>query len=84
MEFDKYQNDSNRKKHGIDFFQAQVLWEGPERLEVPAGTEKEKRFILIGKINQKHWSAVFTLRNNKTRIISVGRSRSQEVTAFES
>ena len=84
FEFDERKSESNHEKQGIDFVQAQALWEDPDRLEVPARTKEEKRFILIGKINQKHWSAVFTLRNDKTRIISVRRSRIQEVVAYES
>lgn len=84
FEFDERKSESNRGKHGIDFIQTQALWEDPDRLEVPARIEEEKRFILIGKIDQKHWSAVFTLRNDKTRIILVRRSRIQEVVAYES
>ncbi|MCK5199365.1 MAG: BrnT family toxin [Spirochaetales bacterium] len=51
FEFDERKSESNRGKHGIDFIQAQALWEDPDRLEVPARIEEEKRFILIGKIN---------------------------------
>ncbi len=84
FEFDERKSISNQEKHGINFIQAQVLWEDPDRLEVPARTKEEKRFILIGKVDQKFWTAVFTLRNDKTRIISVRRSRKQEVKAYES
>ena len=84
FEFDKRKSESNREKHGIDFVQAQALWEDPDRLEVPVRTKEEKRFILIGKIDQKFWSVVFTFHNDKIRIISVPRSRIQEVEAYES
>ena len=83
FEFDKGKSSINLEKHGIDFYQAQILWTDPDRLEVPTKSVEEERFILIGKINQKHWSAVFTLRNGKTRIISVRRSRKQEVDEYE-
>ena len=84
FEFDKNKSESNHEKHGIDFVQAQALWEDSDRLEVPARTREEKRFILIGKIGLKYWTAVFTFRNDKIRIISVRRSRKQEVEAYES
>ena len=84
FEFDKQKSKSNFKKHGIDFLQAQILWEDSDRLEVPARLESEKRWILIGKIGSKHWSAIFTIRSNKIRIISVRRSRKEEVEIYES
>ncbi|MFB3115058.1 MAG: BrnT family toxin, partial [Nitrospirales bacterium] len=59
-------------------------WDDPDRLEVPARTQQEKRLVLIGKIADSSWSAVFTLRGEKTRIISVRRARKQEVEAYES
>ncbi len=83
FEFDESKNNSNRIKHGIDFAQAQDIWDDPDRLEIPAKTSEEKRYILIGKIDQKLWTAVFTLRKEKIRIISVRRSRKQEVIAYE-
>ena len=84
FEFGTRKSASNRKKHGIDFVEAQVLWDDPHRLEVPAKTQPEKRLVLIGEIAGLYWSAVFTLRMEKARIISVRRARKQEVEAYES
>jgi uncharacterized DUF497 family protein len=84
FEFDNDKSSKNRKKHGIDFFQAQLLWEDPDRVVIPARTTDEPRYLLIGKINEKCWSAVFTHRNDKLRIISVRRSRIEEVDIYES
>lgn len=83
FEFDPEKSEANRRKHGIDFVEAQALWEDPDRLQVPARTEGEPRFMLIGKIGGKHWSAIFTPRRNSTRIISVRRSRGKEVQRYE-
>lgn len=85
MEFDFNPNksESNKSKHGIDFIEAQSLWKDSERLQVPARTEGEARFMLIGKIKTKHWSAIFTPRGETIRIISVRRSREKEVEAYE-
>ena len=70
FEFDEIKSQSNKEKHGIDFVEAQELWEAPERLEIPARTEDEPRYLVIGKIGDKHWSAVITYRNEKIRMIS--------------
>ncbi len=84
-EFDVTKSESNKEKHGIDFVEAQALWSDPDLLEIPAkNVEDENRYLLIGKIGQKHWSAVITYRNDSVRIISVRRSRGKEVNYYES
>ena len=84
FEFDDLKSKSNFKKHGIDFIAAQALWDDSNLLAIPAKTLDEPRFLTIGKINQKHWSAIITYRNGKIRLISVRRSRAEEVTLYES
>ena len=84
FEFDEAKSRSNHKKHGIDFVEAQALWDDPNVLEVPARTEDEPRFLVIGLIAGKHWSAVVTYRKEAIRIISVRRSRQEEVAIYES
>jgi len=83
LDFDPKKSASNKRKHGLDFVEAQELWDDPDRLEVPARVENEKRVMLIGRIRGKHWSAIFTERGRKTRIISVRRSRKSEVDIYE-
>ena len=84
LEFDAAKSASNFSKHGIDFVAAQRLWEDPDLLEVPARTSDEARFLLTGRIGAKHWSAVVTYRDQCMRLISVRRSRPEEVTLYES
>ena len=84
FEFDAAKSASNFSKHGIDFVAAQRLWEDPDLLEIPARTSDEARFLLIGRIGAKHWSAVVTYRDQCMRLISVRRSRPEEVTLYES
>lgn len=84
FEYDQDKNIANLAKHGIDFEQAQALWEDPELLEIPAKTTDEPRFLVIGRIGSKHWSAVVTYRNSHIRLISVRRSRKEEVQLYES
>lgn len=84
FEFDPLKNATNQQKHGIDFVQGQRLWQDPMRVEVPARTVDEPRWLVIGQIDGKHWSAVVTYRERRTRIISIRRSRVEEVTIYES
>lgn len=84
FEFDPGKSEENGRKHGIDFLEAQALWEDPDLVEIPAKTSDEPRSLVIGRIAGKHWSGVITYRANKIRIISVRRSRQEEVEIYES
>lgn len=84
FEFDTAKSDSNRAKHGIDFVEAQSLWNDPMLLEIPAKTDDEPRYLVIGQIDGKHWSAVITYRGVNVRLISVRRARTEEVALYES
>ncbi len=82
--FDPQKSESNKKKHGIDFYEARELWDDPDFIEIPIKTNDEPRFLIIGKIAGKHWSGVITYRTERIRIISVRRSRKEEVYIYES
>jgi uncharacterized DUF497 family protein len=85
FEFDETKSAANEVKHGIDFIEAQALWDDPDLLEVPAkNVRDEDRYLLIGKTDNKYWSAIVTYRNNFVRIISVRRSRDKEISYYES
>jgi uncharacterized protein len=84
FEFDPEKSAANRVKHGIDFDEAQALWNDARLLEAPAKTSDEPRFFAIGRIGEKHWSAVVTRRGEALRIISVRRSRKEEIAHYES
>ncbi len=84
FEFDATKSESNRTKHGIDFVEGQALWSDPMLLEIPAKTDDEPRYVVIGRIAGKHWSAVITYRGANIRLISVRRARTEEVTLYES
>jgi hypothetical protein len=84
FEFDEQKSKRNKEKHGIDFVEAQRIWEDPEVVMIPAKTISESRYLLIGKSDNRIWSAIFTLRNQKIRIISVRRSRKNEEEIYRS
>lgn len=84
FEYDSNKSKKNKEKHDIDFAEAQLLWEDPDIIEIPAKTVDEPRSLVIGRINKKHWSGVITYRGENIRIISVRRSRKEEVEIYES
>ncbi len=83
FEFDPGKSESNKEKHGIDFTEVQSLWDDPDLLEIPARTEDEPRYLVIGMMDGKHWSCVITYRDDRIRIISARRSRKEEVMLYE-
>ena len=83
FEFDENKSITNLNKHGIDFVKAQELWHDPDFIEIQATSDREARFLVVGQISGKHWSAVITYREDKIRIISVRRSRKSEVELYE-
>ena len=83
FEFDPAKNASNLDKHGIDFNAVQAIWQDAMRIEIPARTEDEPRWLVVGQVDGKHWSVVVTYREDRVRIISARRSRKEEVALYE-
>ena len=84
FEYDEQKSSSNQEKHGINFLESQKLWLDPDIVEIKANCEAELRYLVIGKIKKKYWSAIITYREENIRIISVRRSRIPEVKLYES
>lgn len=82
-EYDENKNIINKQKHGIGFEEAQYLWDDEKMLEVPLDFADEKRFLCIGMISDKHYSAIITYRHLYVRIISVRRARKEEIFHYE-
>ena len=83
FEFDPAKSVANLAKHGIDFTAAQSIWRDTHRIEVPARTTDEPRWMVIGQIDGRYWSAVVTYRHEHDRIISVRPSRENEASLYE-
>ncbi|CDN54897.1 Putative toxin-antitoxin system, toxin component [Neorhizobium galegae bv. officinalis bv. officinalis str. HAMBI 1141] len=83
FEFDPDKSATNKDKHGIDFVEAQALWADERRTVAPVQSDTESRYILTGKIAEKHWTAVYTWRGDWLRIISVRRARDKEKQTYE-
>ena len=84
FEFNEHKSRANKAKHGIDFVDAQLLWSDDRLVEIRARTEDEARFLIVGQIVGVFWSAIITYRDSRIRLISVRRSRPEEVALYES
>ena len=82
FKFDQSKSQANLVKYGIDFIDAQQLWNDLNLLEISAKTIDEPRSLLIGRINNKYWSSVI-YQDGNIRIILVRRSRLEEVSLYE-
>jgi len=83
FEFDPEKSIANLYKHGIDFIDAQELWNDERLVELDAARMEEPRRIAIGMVADKYWFAVFTMRGTAIRLISVRRARVKEVQLYE-
>ncbi len=84
FEYDKNKSRINKEKHGIDFEESQALWLDENALVVPANiVDNETRYALISRLNEKCYVAIFTLRDETYRIISVRRCRKNEERNYE-
>lgn len=82
FEWDDKKSRINKTKHGIDFDTARGLWNDSNRVEIHTSYQLENRTILIGKIDKKLWTAIFTRRGNAIRLISVRRAGKQEAKLY--
>jgi len=83
FEYDPAKSTANKAKHGIDFEETQALWKDVDRVEAKILRPGEKRYLLVGLIGLHHWTAIITYRGEAVRIISVRRSRHDEVGRYE-
>jgi uncharacterized protein len=84
FEFDQEKSHKNKEEHGIDFYEAQAMWDDPDRIEIRSRTTDEPRFLVVAKIAVRQWSGVITYRGDNVRMISVRRSRKEEIDIYES
>ncbi len=82
FEYDSKKSELNREKHGITLQQARELWAFPG-VEISARTADEPRILRIGKLGERFYSCIYTVRSGKIRLISARRSRPEEEAIYE-
>ena len=74
FEYDEEKNSRNRERHGIDFENAQKLWNTDHTLTPAREAAGEIRLFIVGRLEGKLYAAVFTMRGNVIRLISCRRA----------
>ncbi len=82
FDYDPAKSTANKAKHGIDFEEAQSLWDDEDRIVLPSIYPAEARHAVIGMVAGKLWAAIVTIRGASTRIISVRRARNVEAETY--
>ncbi|NQV01253.1 MAG: BrnT family toxin [Bacteroidia bacterium] len=84
FEFDPEKSYANKLKHGLEFEEAKELWEDPWRVVIPTRCKDEERWLLIAMLKNNCWIVIYTIRDQKIRIISVRKSRKNEKEIYHS
>lgn len=83
FEFDPSKSANNKLKHGLDFVEAQALWQ-ERRVEIRANiVSGEMRYAVFGTIRGIHHTVIITYRGSSVRIISARRASAQERAIYE-
>ena len=82
FDFDPRKSTSNKAKHGVDFIEAQAIWDN-QILELPSSKPGEPRRLVIGQTGPKFWTAIITSRGEKIRITGVRRSHPNEIRLYK-
>lgn len=84
FEYDPEKSAANRAKHGINFEAAQALWLDDRRITIGSTFAHEERWVVVGQIDARLWTAAITYRDSRIRIISVRRARRREEVLYGS
>ena len=79
FEWDEEKNKINRKKHGVDFYDAAMVFSDENRIESfdDLHSDEEERWQVIGKVKDILF-VVYTERNDSTRLISARKADAYE------
>jgi len=83
FEFDAEKSRTNKVKHGIDFFEAQNIWESTYIIIPTKNVLGENRSAIIGTLGHTFYVAIFTIRSEKIRIISCHKADKRWVKIYE-
>lgn len=81
--WDSDKDEINQVKHGISFVAATVAFDGRPLVTTESAYADEVRNLTTVRIDGRFWTIVWTPRSGDVRIISVRRSRKNEVEEFK-
>ena len=84
FEFDLKKSQRNRARHGVDLAWAQDLWEQTHVIIAAKNVTGESRYLILAKMEEKCYAAVFTRRGEAIRLISCHRADRRLERIYES
>ncbi len=85
FEYDPAKSAANLHKHGIDFEDAQAVWDDPYAVDFRLACTEEPRWMVVGYAHAALWSVVVTYRGEDgetVRIISARRAAKKEADIY--
>ena len=83
FEYDERKSESNLEKHGIDFSEAQELWADRSMVVAELECSDERRWAALARYAGSVWVAIYAIRGESIRIISVRRATMREVSEYD-
>ena len=74
FEYDPKKSASNLWRHGIDFVDAQELWDVAHVVIPSERLAGELRYALVGKLEDRLYVVIYTIRGSRIRLISCHRA----------
>jgi len=81
-EWDERKRLANLEKHGLDFFDADVVFKS-SHIITPSFHSNEERFLAIGTFEGRFVTVIYTMRAGAIRIISFRRARHEERDTYQ-
>ncbi|MGB7510523.1 MAG: BrnT family toxin [Pelodictyon phaeoclathratiforme] len=82
FEWDEEKRLVNLEKHGLDFIDAQLLFDGRKTITAQSDYPVEARFLTIAIFDGRFHTVVWTWRGGTRRLISFRRARHGEERAY--
>jgi uncharacterized DUF497 family protein len=86
FEFDPAKDEANRFKHGLRLEFGKRAFDDPVQAVIPSfrPVDGEDRFKAVGMVEGKLYTAVYVVRDERIRLISVRRSNASEQRDYDS
>ena len=82
FEWDEAKRQKNIEKHGLDFRDARLIFDGRPVVHIPSYKNYEARFASVSRIETNFFTVVWTWRAKRRRIISFRKARHGEEKAY--
>ena len=84
FEWDPGKAEANRRRHGIEFLDAVIVFDDDRGITLPDESPSEERYVTFGMDAQRRVLAVcYAIRGNTIRIISARKATSRERAQYE-